>query len=157
VYTFAQIKIEAQRVTRQAGLDDVIPVPLERIAHSLGFESLAFDGQADLAGAIEYSKRQIFINSNDPATRQRFTLAHELGHAVMHSGQDIMDFRKNLEGFQPDRKELEANAFAADLLMPDHLFKEAWSTRQGKFSRIAALFGVSLQAAEIKAKNLGLS
>lgn len=155
--SFAQIKTEAQRITRQAGLDGVIPVPLERIAHSLGFESLAFDGQKDLAGAIEYSKKRIFVNSNDPATRQRFTLAHELGHAVMHAGHDIMDFRKNLEGHQADRKELEANAFAADLLMPDLLFREAWATRQGKFARMAALFGVSLQAAEIKAKNLGLS
>lgn len=155
--SFSQIKTEAQRVARQAGVEGVIPVPLERIAHSLGFESLAFNGQPDLAGAIEYSKKRIFVNSNDPATRQRFTLAHELGHAVLHAGQDVMDYRKNFEGFQSDRKEMEANAFAADLLMPDSLFRTAWMTRERNFARMATLFGVSAHAAEIKAKNLGLS
>lgn len=155
--SFAKIKMEAARVARDAGVEDAIPVPLETIAYSLGFQSLAFDGAADLAGAIEHSSRRIFVNSNDPATRQRFTLAHELGHAVLHQGESVMDFRKNFERGATDRKEVEANFFAANLLMPDSTFRRAWATRERKFDRLASLFGVSPQAAEIKAKSLGLA
>lgn len=52
----------------------------------------------------------IFINKNLPADRYRFTLAHELGHLVMHDYQD-------------DKSEPEANEFASELLMPSRIIK----------------------------------
>lgn len=154
--SFAQIKLEAARVAREAGVEGIIPVPLETIAYSLGFQSLAFDGDDNLAGAIEHSSKRIFVNSKHHPTRQRFTLAHELGHAVFHAGQNLIDYRKNIDG-PTDRKEVEANVFASNLLMPDELFREAWATRSGSFTRMGALFGVSPQAAQIKAKTIGLA
>jgi len=154
--TFEEIKAQAARIVREAGVEGLIPTPLETIASSLGYLSLAFDGKADVAGAIDHGQRHIFVNKNDPPTRQRFTLAHELGHAVLHSGENLIDYRRNLEGSN-DRKEVEANKFAAEVLMPEELFRRAWIHRNGDARRTAVLFGVSSAAAEYRAKSLGLA
>jgi len=154
--TFLDIKNEATRIAREAGVGDIIPTPLETIATSLGFQSLAFDGGDDVAGAIDHSQKRIFVNSNDPATRQRFTLAHELGHAILHSNENIVDYRKNFTN-TTDRKEVEANKFAAELLMPENLFRKTWIHRDGNLRAVSAIFGVSSQAAEFRAKSLGLA
>ena len=53
----------------------------------------------------------IWINRNIPNDRKRFSLAHELGHLVMHLRSD------NLEKSE-EQKELEANEFAGEFLMP---------------------------------------
>lgn len=59
----------------------------------------------------------IWINRNIPNDRKRFTLAHELGHLVMHLRSE------NLEKPE-DQKEIEANEFAGEFLMPESQCKE---------------------------------
>jgi Zn-dependent peptidase ImmA (M78 family)/DNA-binding XRE family transcriptional regulator len=51
----------------------------------------------------------IYINKNLSGDRQRFTLAHELGHLVMHGGSYIPN---------ADSAEIEANYFSSEFLMP---------------------------------------
>lgn len=53
----------------------------------------------------------IYVNKNHPPDRQRFTLAHELGHLVMHN----YDYIPNTE----NEAENEANRFASEFLMPE--------------------------------------
>lgn len=80
---------------------------------------------------------EIVINANDSLVRQRFTMAHEFGHIIMHwdwlknqaKGLDKdkyeILFRKN--GFNNDYrdlKEVQANEFAAELLLPHELLTE---------------------------------
>jgi len=62
----------------------------------------------------------IFLNSNLPNDRKRFTLAHELGHLVLHIRQRKNIFTKKQFDEQPDDfKETEANRFASEFLMPE--------------------------------------
>lgn len=61
----------------------------------------------------------IYINKDMPVDRQRFTLAHELGHLIMHSGSD---YYPNLE-----KAEEQAHRFAGEFLMPEAEIKPSLS------------------------------
>lgn len=75
-------------------------------------------------------KWAIFINDADSLTRQRFTIAHELGHFLLHKGKQFVDEFSAGETFYRDgedtAEEREANYFAACLLMPARLVEETW-------------------------------
>ena len=60
------------------------------------------------------------MNSQEALVRQRFTIAHELGHFVLHPQQDaFVDFRKErTPGEERSPRERQADMFAAALLMP---------------------------------------
>lgn len=88
----------------------------------------------------------ILVNSCAPADRMRLTLAHELGHLVMHTGitagQDV---------------EAEAQAFAGEFLIPESVVKP--SLRNLKPAQLLSLkleYGVSMQALVERAFHLGL-
>lgn len=74
----------------------------------------------------------IKVNKNDSARRQRFTVAHELAHYLLHRDQigggieDDVLYRSKLS----DAREAQANRLAADLLMPDRLVNEWISKAQ---------------------------
>src|SRR3954470_4270018 len=68
----------------------------------------------------------IGINSSHPETRKRFTIAHEMGHLVLHQldqvhvdKQFLVKLRDDISSQAIDPHEIEANAFAAALLMPE--------------------------------------
>ncbi|MBD0291863.1 MAG: ImmA/IrrE family metallo-endopeptidase, partial [Thermoleophilia bacterium] len=59
-----------------------LPVPVESIAEDLlGLNVEEADLEA-VSGLLYPAERQIYVNASEPKTRQRFTLAHELGHWV---------------------------------------------------------------------------
>jgi Zn-dependent peptidase ImmA (M78 family) len=67
----------------------------------------------------------IGVNRTDSTVRRRFTLAHEFAHVLLHEGKELRfdkDFRVNLRSemssTRTDIEEIEANFFAASLLMP---------------------------------------
>ena len=66
----------------------------------------------------------IFINSNHSRQRRLFTLAHELGHVLFHLGRDQQETFVSLFSSNRDPAEKQANAFAAELLMPDQLVND---------------------------------
>jgi len=87
----------------------------------------------------------IIVNQDQPADRQRFTLAHELGHLVMHR-------------FPNPEMETEANEFASALLMPASDMRMAFADRID-LRRLAALkpeWRVAMQALLYRAQSLGL-
>lgn len=65
----------------------------------------------------------IHINQNLSEAEQRYTCAHELGHAVLHHGLSLPYLRAHTL-FSPAIYERQANIFAVELLMPDDLIKE---------------------------------
>jgi Zn-dependent peptidase ImmA (M78 family) len=88
----------------------------------------------------------IVLNSEQPADRLRFTLAHELGHLVMHR-------------FPSPTMEEEANAFASALLMPGSDIRGAFLGRRVDLALLAALkpeWKVAMQALLMRASSLGL-
>lgn len=94
-------------------------IDVKSIAEHLG---LSFDySLLDKSGELD--KDVIKVNSFDPEVRQRFTIAHEIGHFILHepeqavSRDDIENYSSVMERIQ----EREANQFAAELLMPKKL------------------------------------
>jgi Zn-dependent peptidase ImmA (M78 family) len=109
------------------------------------------------------------VNRSHPPNRQRFTIAHELGHHELHQGTFVNSTtRLNLraEGHPANwREEAEANAFAAELLMPEeHVFGPAHhfvqcnphTSEARLIEKLAADFQVSSQAMAIRLGVVGI-
>jgi Zn-dependent peptidase ImmA (M78 family) len=150
------------------------PVPVDQIAERLGARLVfeAFDRRDSLSGVLfkENGNITIAVNSEDPPTRQRFTIAHECGHLVMkHKGDIFVDQtirlqRDGMSGMAVDPLEIEANGFAAELLMPrSWVLKEYEKRLKGSSLKpevivkdLARAFEVSPKAMEYRLANLGL-
>ncbi len=98
----------------------------------------------------------IIVNEKDIPSRKRFTIAHELGHYFLHEDNKIISFRS-----ERGLKETEANIFAAELLMPEHMLKAEYKKLEGEnlpsCSVLADLFDVSKSAMSVRLMNLGLN
>ncbi len=106
---------------------------------------------------------QIFLPTVTTAERDRFTIAHELGHLFLHFPQVKKDHpgcamvatrRVDQSNDDQKRTEWEANWFAAAFLMPDTTFRSIYNEHLVAGS--AAHFGVSHSAVEVRANTLGL-
>lgn len=131
--------------------DLTAPLDIDGITEALGLfvESVPLDG---LEGCLVTDGEDGAILINDrmrDARRRRFTLAHEIGHFVLH--KDIGEFRDteaDLGCYRPGR-ELEANLFAAGLLMPQRLLAEHATDAAPTLAAadaVSARFNVSLSA-----------
>jgi hypothetical protein len=144
--------------------------PLEPVVAELGGRivyknPISEDGPPESIRVRSVSDFTIFLPTMTSPERDRFTIAHELGHFFLHypiiqstrPGAEMKATRW-IDEKDPaqQRAEWEANWFAAAFLMPEKAFREAWSARAS--SGTAALrFGVSRQAAEVRASTLGLA
>src|ERR1700733_6050088 len=67
------------------------PVPVQEIAFALGIQITRDDVDDELSGFLyretESDRTVIGVNKNDPPRRQRFTIAHEIGHFLLHEGE----------------------------------------------------------------------
>lgn len=107
----------------------------------------------------------IFVPSMTSLERDRFTIAHELGHLALHypvfsqryPGKTMVATRW-VDDTDPDqqRAEWEANWFAGGFLMASTAFRETFHACGKNLSMVAVKFGVSKSAAEVRAKNLHL-
>ena len=147
------------------------PVNVEQIIRDLGIE---LDKKAELdpevSGQLERLEDGLYKVSTNKAEhyfRQRFSMAHELGHYLLHLdlvGDGVDDtkmYRSELKGNFHNSKisrahETEANKFAAKLLTPKHLVDALWETDQNVKS-LAAKFQISVRAMEIRLSDLELN
>lgn len=153
----------ADEVRRAIWGVDRIPVDPVTIAKKLGIEVYETVLPDTVSGAIIKEKgkdARILVQANDTDNRKRFTVAHEIGHFIANSdsGEDTFEYvdlrdTESSEGNNP--KEVFANKFAAELLMPQDLVKQAFRSTQS-VSLLAAQFGVSAEAMRFRLKNLGL-
>lgn len=145
------------------------PVKVGSIANALGLNVyLTNDLPPNTSGSIVHEKDgnySIYVKEGQSPQRQRFTIAHEIGHFVEHGdelnpGQEIISpltkkppvlHRKEKEAISVDdkSKEKEADDFAANLLMPEVEFKKVWD-KANTLSEVASYFGVSQMAANIR-------
>lgn len=123
-------KHEARALIKRFGIKSP-PVNVERIARQLGVkvEFAPFDDELSGMAFIKDGVPAIGINSLHHPNRQRFTLAHELAHIVLHPDElkkavhvDKGSLRRDrVSATGTDLLEITANAFAAELLMPEEL------------------------------------
>lgn len=108
----------------------------------------------DKPGTEESPSFVIRISPNVGNLRNRFTIAHELGHYFLHAEVGAKAIRVNRDG--SDRVEWEANWFAAGFLMPEDRFRADWQDTAGNVPLMVGIYQVSEPVIEIQKKNLGL-
>ncbi|MFM0695220.1 ImmA/IrrE family metallo-endopeptidase [Paraburkholderia graminis] len=112
-----------------------------------------------LAGCFyhdEFNNPVIEFNGNDPLVRQRFTIAHELGHFALSHGPRFRDSTESFSLSNYDPIEADANKFAAELLMPAAVVNGMIRTRGiTDFEQLASMFNTSSVAMKYRLKNLG--
>ena|SRR2546429_7171662 len=147
------------------------PTPVEKVAKALGAQVRIAPFDDELSGMV-YIKDGvpiIGVNSLHHPNRQRFTLAHELGHLELHRAMITSnvhvdkDFpalmRDSNSATGTEQIEIQANQFAAELLMPRTLIEQALAGKQfdidddEPIERLAKKFRVSKQALEYRIRN----
>lgn len=155
---------ESKKILSIFGIDSP-PIPLTDVVSSYGLNIVYADFSSitkgnEIAGFMDFENKKIVVNKDDPPNRQRFTIAHELGHYLLH--QDYVKdeskyavlLRRPLEDKNYSTEEKEANCFAASLLVPDELLRKYKSIPN---SIIASLFAVSEDVIKFRKMNLNLS
>jgi Zn-dependent peptidase ImmA (M78 family) len=99
--------------------------------------------------------KAIVINGPSSERRRRFTIAHEIGHFVLHP-ECVAPERGGATNFASGPYERQADAFAAALLMPEHLVRQAALEEGADPRRLADRFEVSVQSMTIRLQRLGL-
>lgn len=103
--------------------EDNPEIDVEELAKLIGCK---VDYQFLFSKAGSHENGKIVVNELDPIYRQRFTLAHEIGHNLLE--HDGLNFRTTLDqegtNYISSLKERQANAFAAKLLMPKKLVEK---------------------------------
>lgn len=134
-----------------------IPVDVFAMAQAAGAE-LVPDQDLGASGQLSFDgdKPVIRYSFLEHPVRQRFTVAHELGHLMLRHGPAFRDSPDNFNVSVWDPKEVEANRFAADILMPKDAIE--YLIRQKKVYSphdMAAALNVSPIAMQFRLKNLG--
>ncbi|UYF99347.1 ImmA/IrrE family metallo-endopeptidase [Halomonas sp. GD1P12] len=121
----------------------------------VGRSNIQFSGQA----RFDKDKGRYFCeyNTTEPSYRQRFTQAHELGHVVLGHVRNGASPKRDTSFAvsSNDQDEIDANQFAAELLMPEEYVRTAVK-QEFNLNKLANLFDVSTTAMHYRLKNLRL-
>ena len=102
-------------------------------------------------------KKIIYYNPTESEIRQRFTLAHELGHHLLGHTRYKNEYRDNFTEKPDNLFDIEANLFAVEILMPSGaILRLAGSKGCRTENDLAVLFNVSIEAIHWKLINLGI-
>ena len=137
-----------------------VPMKIGELAKNLGVTVYSATLPSNISGEIKETdgKTVIKVNRHDTKPRQRFTLAHEIAHFLLHKHllrNGIVDdvlYRSS----QSNAIEAEANRLAADILMPPNLINEILrncshlTDRERKLEEVAQQLNISLTALKIR-------
>lgn len=144
-------------------------IPLTRIVEGEGLRIEKQDFEDDWSGFLLRgpTKSIVGVNKRHHPNRQRFTIAHELGHFLLHDGEALhvdksfrVNFRDAAAGLGTGIEEIESNTFAAWLLMPEQFLindirgEHLDINDQAAVLDIARRYQVSAQAMTIRLMNL---
>lgn len=154
------------------------PIQIKSIAEKFHINVTTHNLSDDVSGILIIKGKTVMIgyNPNHSRLRQRFTIAHELGHYVLNHQRDglfvdkinkpkndfAVFFRNNESSTGEYQQEVEANAFAAELLMPEHIVIEKVEQygldlsdeNEETIIFLANLFEVSKQAMSFRIGNI---
>jgi Zn-dependent peptidase ImmA (M78 family) len=139
-----------------------VPVKVGELAKELGVDVIRSPLPPKISGLIQPSttapaRFEIRVNKYEPPERQRFTVAHELAHFLLHRddiGTGVVDsimYRSSLTS----RKEVEANKLAADIVMPTSTVSQEFKRLGGMrtpetVDELAGIFRVSVPAMKVR-------
>jgi Zn-dependent peptidase ImmA (M78 family) len=142
-------KLKIRSLTKKL-LDDcdikTPPVKLSPIIKSLGItvvkSRLGILPPQNLSAFIDLKNKLLYFKRNDPVVRQRFSVAHEIGHYLMnHAGRN-----KTLNLYSKKPIEIEANLFAIELLIPFSWIKKDLENYDASIPKLAKKYWVSEEA-----------
>lgn len=145
---YRKVKSEARAILERFGIQNPPVNPVD-IARQMGIEVVfvTFNkGFENVSGFFDCEDNSIYVNQDEYPLRQTFTVAHELGHSVLHaewarSAEYRMLMRDgDYTGNEPHEK--EANAFAANLLVPRFMLDRYWNSMP--LEGLSRLFAVSV-------------
>jgi Zn-dependent peptidase ImmA (M78 family) len=173
----AKIIQRARDVSAACNPEGLVPFPFERLLEERGDVDLVMldSMPTHVSGAIYFDdgRFMILVNGTKPEPRQYFTVAHELGHYFLHDDwlrahgdSGFVDFSNTTDSqgmlLRADQaievdvqKELEANNFAAELLMPEDKVRAAWKVTHDIVA-CAEIFLVSASAMATRLERLSL-
>lgn len=143
------------------GLEIDPAIDIEQIIRSNEELDLCFK---DLGANDAYIKRvspnkfEIAVNSKHHPNRQKFSMAHEYAHYLLHRSRiHEMPEGERILHRNGDRNSIEyqANSFAAELLMPHHLVRAAFRATSGNLRNMALVLKVSQEALRYRLGDLG--
>lgn len=149
--------------------NDMYRVPADVIKIANANDIKVYEGELDkkISGAIRYNDTQkrfeILVNKNDLKVRQRFTIAHEIGHYFLHNDFlkkeelhiDTILYRGDKEiDIEAKKREKEVDYFAGALLMNKTLLEKLRS--DNTITELAEIFDVSVSAMTVRLDILGL-
>lgn len=163
---------QAELCLREYWSNRTLPVDPILVARRLGIDVRLADLPDDVSGAIIKQAGAapiILVDIEDHQNRQRFTVAHEIGHYFRRAGDEkfeYIDLRGQLASQGTDSEEQFANAFAAALLMPAEFVRQH-AEKRGivaggttidaiNLDALAKTFGVSPEAMRWRLVNLGI-
>jgi hypothetical protein len=149
VQTFAAEVAQNLGYTRGGDLTPIVEALGGRIEVA-DWETVGDTGSISVFGEGNFT---ISLSPLSGKTRDRFTIAHELGHYILHSKLGKTPIKVRRDG--SDRVEWEANWFAAGFLMPEEEFTSKWAEWKSP-ARLAVHFDVSEAAVEVRRRALGL-
>lgn len=137
-----------------------LPIDPKKIAalEGLSVQACSSFAEKNISGELvpEGKSAVIRFNPSDSAKRQRFTIAHELGHYVLGHGHAFRDPSSHFSMSYYDPREVDANQFAAEVLMPEMAVNVLVKQRKiTDVKELARIFDVSINAMSYRLKKLG--
>jgi hypothetical protein len=153
--TMAHVPAAAAEIMQRYQAD--APVKVGSIAHDLGMSVVISDLPLAVSGMLSRDRKNgdrwtIRVNRHEHRHRQRFTIAHEIAHFVLHRdafGDELVDDTFYRSGLSEVR-EYEANALAAEILMPWPVIKKLMREGQTTTAQLADSLEVSTAAMSIR-------
>jgi Zn-dependent peptidase ImmA (M78 family) len=146
----------------------VIPIDIEKLAEKLGLNIYKELLPEDISGILDLRTLPIImVNKEHHIHRQRFSIAHEIGHYVLHKPKrihvDKQTFYRNYKSSEGlDEIEIDANRFAAAILMPTELvnfqlnqYVDFIDSNEDVVLKLSKLFEVSATSISFRFLNLG--
>lgn len=155
---YQRARKEARKLL-DAHWDGRLPVDVEQFADAVGADVMRSDLGRKLSGVVSKQKRaraKVVINARHVPQRQRFTLAHEIGHVVERRSlarDDDYSFEDLPRGDGYDLHEFFADEFAGELLMPEHALLHKRFVNYS-YPELAAAFDVSIDAMKMRLERL---
>lgn len=160
-----------KEILEKYNLNQSIPVDIEKLLRSLNISAIGKDfsniesssnfEQGTILGMLVSSgdNAAIFYRKSDTYNRKRFTIAHELAHAIIHNDNNPhIEFRMEEEQIKNDPIEVKANILAGEFLIPFNLLKEVYFKLSIPSSVVLSnIFKVSVNVMEARLNHLGIS
>lgn len=128
--------------------DGVVPIDPFVIASKMGISVMSESCSDCIGKSYQANKKPVIeYDKMEPLVRQRFAIAHGLGHHALNHTENGRRFHDNINSYSinaSDMEEIQANRFAIELLVPEIAIKHfVFKQKINSLTRLAELFLVS--------------